>query len=95
MARKLVGWKIWYSDGSTFSSAQGKWEDAPIDDIQILMRYYDNGKREIVQGVDIYFIEEFHGDEARKLKWIKFGKEIKADEYIRITKVALNDKERF
>ena len=30
-------WRIWYSDGSTFSSADGTWEEAPGRDVQIIL----------------------------------------------------------
>ena len=30
-------WKIWYSDGSTFSSEDGAWEDAPAWDAQVIL----------------------------------------------------------
>ena len=30
-------WRIWYSDGSTFSSEDGTWEEAPGRDVQIIL----------------------------------------------------------
>lgn len=32
-----MNWIIYYSDGSTFNSEQGAWEDAPGRDVQIIL----------------------------------------------------------
>lgn len=32
----IRGWRLWYSDGSTFSSFDGTWEEAPSNDVQVL-----------------------------------------------------------
>ncbi len=44
----IVGWKIWYSDGSCYSSLNGhKGDDLPDHDVQTLLVYYlrPDGKR--------------------------------------------------
>lgn len=38
---RVIGWKIWYGNGTTFSSRQGTWERAPDQDVQVVMVYYD------------------------------------------------------
>lgn len=37
----FIGWKIYYSDGTTFSSKDGKPKDAPKTDIQIITVFYN------------------------------------------------------
>ena len=56
----ITGWKIWYSD-STFSSSEGKWTDAPDNDVQAIVAYYDQQDeatglplRDIYHGHDHY-----------------------------------------
>ncbi len=44
----IVGWNIWYSDGSRYSSLNGyKGDDLPDHDVQVLIVYYmrPDGKR--------------------------------------------------
>ena len=40
---KIVGWQLWYADGSSISSAESTWEDAPQSGVQVLKRYFENG----------------------------------------------------
>jgi hypothetical protein len=37
---KPVDWIIYYSDGSTFSSDDGAWTDAPAWDVQVVLFYH-------------------------------------------------------
>jgi len=39
MAKTVVGWKIWYDDGSKYSSKDIDWADLPVDGVQYLMLY--------------------------------------------------------
>lgn len=50
----VSGFKLWYADGSTFSSDDGSWSQAPSDGVQVLMIYLEKPLREIVMGVDEY-----------------------------------------
>lgn len=33
---RLLGWKIWYGDGSTASSDKDKWENVPNENVQVV-----------------------------------------------------------
>lgn len=61
---KVLGFKIYYADGTTFSSKQGSWEDAPSEGVQFVSVYFDHlrepGKniRLIHSGGDYYWREE-------------------------------------
>ena len=41
----LLGWKIWYDNGSAFSSLDGTWEDAPSDGVQVVVEFYPEGEK--------------------------------------------------
>ncbi len=41
MPNTVAAWKIWYGDGSTFSSKDGDWVDAPQKNIQMVTVFYD------------------------------------------------------
>lgn len=57
--KPILGWKIWYSN-TTFDSTQGSWEDAPTDDVQVVMVFFDeydpHGRptRLVMKGCDYY-----------------------------------------
>lgn len=59
----IVGWKIWYSNGSTFDSTQGAWLDAPNTGVAVVVVYfnrYDNqGRyyRQIEFDGEYYYLE--------------------------------------
>lgn len=42
-------WRIWYADESTFSSEDGDPADAPMDGVQIIIDFHDDGNRTIHQ----------------------------------------------
>ena len=50
----VIGWCIYYSDGSTFSSEDGSWAQAPADDVQVLEILHPPPYRTIDHGVDEY-----------------------------------------
>lgn len=39
----VLGWKLFYGDGSTYSSKQGAWEDAPAVGVQVVNVYFEGG----------------------------------------------------
>ena len=53
---KLIGFKIWYSDGMTITSKTNKWVHTPIHHVQIFKKFYDNKKPEIISGYELYCI---------------------------------------
>ena len=100
---KIIGWKLWYGNGTTFSSLQGSWEKAPDQDVQVLMIYYDKkdgmGRscRRVFSGSDYYFKdgdnfgESF--DDINLVKGVvKYGKYMKTEEeFLVIQKIAMED----
>jgi len=51
----MNSWKIWYDDGSTFSSEDGNPEDAPIDGVQAILQWLHYGNYEIIPSSDYYW----------------------------------------
>lgn len=89
----LLGWKLWYADGSTVSSEESTWEDAPQHGVIALVRYWLSGGREVVNGPDLYTRER--GD-CLKLIWppeIKVGALLPNDEYAALAKLVYADQE--
>lgn len=73
-------WKVYYDDGSTYSSEDGAWSDAPPDGVLFVV-YWVDGVKTIFSGADHYY---FHdgvvaatndlGPLLRKLGIVKFGR---------------------
>jgi hypothetical protein len=81
----VVGWRLYYSDGSTFTSADGSWADAPASDVQILVVFHGDGYRTFSHGDDFYFMP---GKGAVKVgAWMDF------DEYEALVARALSEEE--
>ena len=51
---KLIGWKVWYSDGMTITSKTNKWIHIPMKGLQILKKFYDDKTSEILAGAELY-----------------------------------------
>jgi hypothetical protein len=47
-------WRIYYSDGATFSDADGAPEDAPPDGIQVIVQEDERAGRAYIEGNDFY-----------------------------------------
>ena len=39
-----LGWRVFYTDGSTFASTDGAWEDAPRDGVAVVVYYHPDGR---------------------------------------------------
>ena len=89
---KIRAFKIWYSD-KTFDSTQavakdvfGAWKEAPDQDVQVVMFYFDENDgmgrptRKYMRGEDFYAMDETenlseHFDDITKVKGVvKYGK---------------------
>ena len=65
-----IGWRLFYGNGKVVSSAESTWQDAPADDVQVVVEYYD----EPWEGLGLdgvmrrgVYIRELHGGlEQRK-----------------------------
>lgn len=61
MSVAVRGWKLFYGDGRTFSSNDGTWDDAPAQDVQIVVVYemkidgQGRPTRIVFSGCDYYF----------------------------------------
>jgi hypothetical protein len=47
-------WRLYYDDGSTFSSADGTWAQAPNEGVQVLVTYQEPPYKVLHDGVDTY-----------------------------------------
>lgn len=97
------GFKIWYSD-STFDSTQGDWDEAPDDDVQYVMIYFQKkdalGRytRLAASGCDYYALDmktrEFTSsfDDINKVKgYVKYGKFMDLKELLEMRDMFYND----
>lgn len=100
---KVIGWKIWYGDGTTFSSLQVPWEKAPDQNVQVVMVYYDKkdgqGRscRIVFCGDDLYWKndkDEFgtsFEDTVKVGDVVKFGKKMDSKDYELMRMKAMED----
>ena len=77
---KLIGWKVWYSDGMTITSKTNKWIHIPIKGLQILKKFYDDKTSEILAGAELYTTSS-NPDEMEKLikedfRNVKIGEQV-------------------
>lgn len=79
----IVGFIVWYGDGSVFSSAHGDWEDAPREGVQVIRFFHPDGFTTMTDGFDEYV----HPGKARTL----LGAEIEYQKYEQILKAARAD----
>lgn len=50
----ILGWRLYYSDGSSFSHEDGSWSDAPSIDVQVLEVLHEPPYRTLSHGDDEY-----------------------------------------
>lgn len=88
---KVTKWKIWYDDGSTFSSEDGKAEAAPSEGVQIVAEI--RGKRKILHHGGEYYRWDRKKGQWRGVPDIpdikKSGLQMKDKDFEKITKEAL------
>ena len=54
MQLPVIGWRITYGDGSTFTDVDGSWDDAPDQNVQILEYLHEPPYRTFEYGIDEY-----------------------------------------
>lgn len=59
----FLGWRCWYSDGEVYSSDEYEWEELPDDGLLVRMLYFEDGYREIQQGMDYFYVAPHHSGE--------------------------------
>jgi hypothetical protein len=52
---KVTKWKIFYDDGTTFSSSDGEAKEAPMDGVQVIVEWFDNGTIKVTEGMEYYW----------------------------------------
>lgn len=56
----VLGWRLVYGDGSTFSSDDGSWDDAPSTNVQVLEYLHEPPYRTFTYGEDEYRLTPDH-----------------------------------
>jgi hypothetical protein len=81
----MVGWELWYTDGTVYTSDDGPWEDAPQFGIQALVRYTERDKggvgAEIVNGNDLYTVDRPTALNIDLPPEVKIGEEMDREEF--------------
>ncbi|HJY98670.1 MAG TPA: hypothetical protein VJ227_03080 [Patescibacteria group bacterium] len=84
----IKSWRIYYADGSTFSSEDGTWAEAPAFGVECVVYYHVPPYRTGDQNDEGIFIYKGKGD----YKDIKMGLWRDAKGHYRIVKAAMKDK---
>lgn len=85
----LVGWKLYYADGSRVDSTQIKFDNALPRGAEVLLKWYkmkDKYFVEIQSGLDFYVLYSNITEHA------KLGHNIRKEKFEEILKIAKNDK---
>ncbi len=83
--------KIWYGDGSTFSSDEGPWEAAPKENVQVI-----RSGNQIIKGKNYYDFDGtrfYKSDDTRELPCVslKYGRWMTPkEEHMKLIKLALD-----
>ena len=95
-------WRIWYGNGTTFDSNDGTWEEAPSDNVQVVILYEDwndlqgRPRRFVMSGSDYYFKDEdlfghSFDDETKTRGTVKRGKWLTDEAYEAIRLKAMEE----
>ena len=92
----LVGWKLYYADGSTIDSTQMKFDDAPQIGVEVLLKWYKRSKGgysvEVQNGYDFYVLYSDVAEDLKVPKQIKLGKNLPREYFDEILAKARADK---
>lgn len=100
---EIAGWRLYYGDGTTLDSRESSWEDAPAENVQVLIRFHERldkrGRplREMYHGSpgnagDYYW--QFGAGTAAEVPEdadVKYGRMIDDTEFMAIYNRALGD----
>ena len=84
----LVGWKLYYADGSVIDSTKMKFDNAPQGGAEVLVKWHKNESKysvDIQSGLDFYSINS-------DIKNVKHGLNIRKERFEEMLEVAKNDK---
>lgn len=94
---KLIGWKVWYSDGMEITSRTNKWIHIPMMHFQILKKFYDDKEPEIIVGTDLFCISSepliIQKLIQQDIRNIKVGEQILDALFFALSKIAKLDRE--
>ncbi|MHA2401569.1 MAG: hypothetical protein ACXADH_01140 [Candidatus Kariarchaeaceae archaeon] len=92
----LVGWKLYYFDGTIIDSTQMKFEDAPQFGIEVFLKWYSRKKGgysvEVQNGLDFYVLYSDIAESLDLPKEIKLGKNLPRENFDELLKIARADK---
>jgi len=71
----IKSWRIFYADGSEFTSKDGTWAEAPPFGVSCVVYYHVDGKYKTIdnggtEGVVYYQSDEFAGTDAKLGLWV-------------------------
>lgn len=70
----IKSWRIYYPDGSTFSSEDGTWADAPPFGVQCVVYYHESPYKTVDGGVsdgDVYYYQgDGYPDDVKLGVWM-------------------------
>jgi hypothetical protein len=98
--QRALEWRIYYGDGTTFSSLDGETEDAPALNVQAIVQLDKQVGRHIVSRRDFYIYRdgEWYGvdwfgllDHLMDLGIVKAGRTLSNEDYERIYMSAASD----
>lgn len=86
----IESWAIYYADGSTFTSEDGTWAEAPPFGVQAVVYYHVPPYKTIDGGHNSGDIYTFQGGDAHPdYEGVKMGLWVDRDTYYRIQDLAL------
>ena len=101
--RTLLGWKAWYTDGTTYASDKYKWGDIPQRHFAFVKKYYlqkddkvEGGERlktQILSSHDIFIISDEYRDSIEIQKEIKIGEWMEDDKFHEMYNQARDEEE--
>lgn len=56
--KELIGWRLFYDDGTDISSKDVEWNKAPLDGVLVLVEFYNDGTKQYHQAKDYYLIDD-------------------------------------
>lgn len=87
----IKGWRVYYADGSAFSSEDGTWAEAPPFGVQAVIYYHVDGRHVTNDGGDAAGegIFVYQGDElGPPYEGVKMGLWLDRDGYYRVADLA-------
>lgn len=98
----VIYWRIYYGDYTNWSSSDGSWQDAPDDDVQIVVLWRMDTATRMMSGADYYWCDPLHKDPFGRTNDhgethgdLKTGKWVSDEDFDTIRLIATNDAQFF